>query len=344
MSEHQTVATPAASVPRDTQVTANNIAKGISERARGKSPVEPKSVPEQDNKPVENKSETPVPDPNAGKEKYIVEGKEVWLTPQERTTWIQKGLAFEPRMDQLARLAQEQSQFVRALINDPLTVLKNVSKQQNIPISSLYEKILDGDWPEEVKEIIGKKYYHNAVEPLQLTPEQLKAREDAKWRQNKETQEKMQAEQAIRRENQAKFQAAFGNLKANIAEAMKDSGLPDNDTPLGAEMARMVADAMRVAYFRRQSLTPKQAIENVKRNRIVAFQNAYYQHLKGKELVEALGDPIVNELKNYLFKVAQERGNPIPNVSNGRKPMGRNRERETMNLDQFHESLEQYKK
>ncbi len=58
-----------------------------------------------------------------------------------------------------------------------------------------------------------------------------------------------------------------------------------------------------------------------------------------------MGETIVNELKSYLFKVAQERGNPIPQVPNGKQRASvRNGERETINLDQFHEQLEQYKK
>src|SRR5260221_165271 len=109
MSEQQ-VATPAASVPRDG--TAANIVKGIHDRANGKAPATPLN----DQKSPANPAAV---DPNAGKEKYVVDGKEVWITPEQRSAWVQKGMAFEPKMDQLARLAQEQVQFQRALIEDP---------------------------------------------------------------------------------------------------------------------------------------------------------------------------------------------------------------------------------
>lgn len=337
MSEQ--IATPAASVPRDAHSTANNIVKGITDRTNGKS-LAAAQPPITGQQPLA----TPPPaDPNAGKEKYVVEGREVWLTPQERTSWIQKGMAFEPRMDQLARLAQEQQQLTRALIANPLAVLKNIAKRENVPIESLYEKVLDGDWPDSVKEIIGKRYYHNAVEPLNMTPEQLKAREDAKWRQEREQQDKSSQEMAIRRENQMKFQKAMGDIKANIVEAMKESGLPNNDTELGAEMARMVADTMRVAYFKRQNITPKQAIEFVKA-RIKSVQSAFYDHLDAESLVKELGEANTEKVKKYLLKLVQSNGNNLPAVPNGKKPSARSGARETMNLDQFHDYLSEIKK
>ncbi len=336
----QSVATPAASVPRDG--VSDRIVKGITDRANGKAPTPSETPPiNGDQKAPVNPSATQGADPNAGKDKYVVDGKEFWLTPEQSKAYIQKGIAFEPRMDELARIKQETIQLQRAILNDPLTVIKNISKTQNIPIKTLYEKILDGDWPDDVKELIGQKYYGNVVEPLKLTPEQLKAREDAKFRAEVEKQQKTDAEMAIKRENYQKFQSALGNTKAAIAEAMKDSGLPNNDTPLGTEMARMVADVMRVAYFQRQTVTPKQAIEFVK-SRIKAVQTAYYDHLDGEDLVKEVGEKNAAKIQAHYLKKAQDAGNPTPNVPSGRqKPsVNNNGERKgSWNMDDFHDYL-----
>lgn len=338
----QQVATPAASVPRDAHTIAGNIIKGITEKANGKAPAS--------NQPPTNDQRTPETpaDPNAGKEKYVVEGKEVWLTPEQRTAWIQKGMAFQPKMDQLARLQQETVQFQRALINDPLTVLKNLAQQKQIPISKLYEKVLEGDWPEEVKEIVGKRYYHNAVEPLNMSPAELKAREDAKFREQRENQDKQAQENAIKQANYQRFTAAMGHLKAQIGEAMKDSGLPDNNTPLGAEMAWMTAKVMQLADKRRESLTPKQAIEIVKQHRIRSVQTAYYETLADKDddgelITKELGDKIVKKVQKFLLKQAQGANGKPPIVGSG-KPTGRTGERKTINSDDFHDYLDELKK
>lgn len=336
------IATPAASVPRDSHQTANNIVKGITERSNGKAPAAPPAPINEGQKPPVNPTAN---DANAGKEKYVVEGREVWLTPDERTKWIQKGMAFEPRMDQLARLQHEQVQLQRALLNDPGKVLANLAVQAKVPMQDLVQRVLKGNASEEVKEAVGKWYYDEAVEPLKLSPEEKKAREDAKWRQEREGQDKLAQEASIRQENQRKFQSAMGDIKAKISEAMKDSGLPDNNTALGAEMARLVADVMRVAYFKRENITPKQAIEYVKKHRIQSVQNSYYAHLKGKALADALGEQVVNEVKTYLLDMAKGNGNPIPVVPIGKqRHAARHGDRETINLDQFHEALEQYKK
>lgn len=342
---NETNAAPAAPATdqRDSKSVTNNIIAGIQNKAgRGGSAAQ---------QPPINDAKQPAapPDPNAGKERYVVDGKEVWVTPQERTAWVQKGMAFEPRMDQLARLQQETTQLQRALINDPLAVLKNIATQTKVPLSKLYEKILDGDWPDEVKEIVGKKYYHNAVEPLNMTPEQLKAREDAKYREQREQQDKMAQENMVRQENQKRFQQAQAHISAQIAEAMKESGLPNNDSPIGAEMAWMVAKTMQLANKRQQPMTPKQAIEIVKRERIMAVQTAYYDTLAdkdddGDELAKAIGEKAINKIKKFLLKQAKGPQNP-PIVPDGQlKPSGRPGERKTINSDDFHDYLDSLKR
>lgn len=332
MPDTVTAPSPTAADPKQ---TAANLAAAVQNKANGKAAGTPPSAADQP-------PAAPPADPNAGKEKYVVGGKEVWLTPDQARAYVQKGIAFEPRMDQLARLQQEMIQVQRALINDPIGVLKNIAQQKNIPIESLYERILDGDWPDSVKEVIGKKFYRNAVEPLKLTPEQMKARQDSEWRQKREAEDKAAQERAIINENQRKVKQAMGQLSAFINEAMKESGLPSNDTPLGTEMARMVADTMRVARLNRQDITPKQAIEFVKQ-KIKSVQAAYYDNLEADALVKELGEKNAAKVKKYFLKLAQDAGAKPPAVPNG-KPAVRSGERKVMTPDEFRDYLEERKK
>lgn len=340
MSDTQTVATPADSVPRDG--TSANIVKAIHDRASGRAPAaaQPPIKGQEPQQPPVNPSADEAS--KAGKEKYVVDGKEVWLTPEERTAWIQKGMAFEPRMDELARIKQEAIMLQRALLTNPGAVLANISKQNNVPMQDLVQRVLKGNSSDEIKEAVGKWYYEEAVEPLKMTDAEKKARDDARWRQEREQKDQMDKEMTIRRENYAKFQKAFGEIKANINEAMKESGLPSNDTPLGAEMARMVADVMRTAHFRRVTVTPKQAIEFVKK-RVKEVQGAYYDHLDGEGLFNELGEKTANKLRAYFLKVAQGAGNPPPAVPNGQRPAARGGERKTWNMDDFHDYLDKRK-
>lgn len=343
MENSNTTTTAAPPTQADPKSTANNIAKGISDRARGRSGNDTQGSQENGSDTKDQKSNaTPPADPNAGKEKYVVEGRDIWLTPEQARAYVQKGISFEPRMDQLARLAQEQQQLMRGLITNPGAVLANVAKQNNVPMKDLVQRVLKGNVSDDIKEAVGRWYYEEAVEPLRLSPEELKAREDAKWRQEREEADKTSQQNAIRRENYQKFQQAMTHLKANIAEAMKDSGLPNNDTPLGGEMARLVAEQMRVAWFRREAITPKQAIEHVKR-RIKEVQNSFYDSLEPAALVEALGEKNAEKVKNYFLKLVQDNGNRPPVVPNG-KPSARNGQRKTLSMDEFHDYLDKRKK
>lgn len=334
-------AAPAQPAPTTPKQTAANIVNNIQQKAAGKSSKAPQEQPPAD--PTNKAPETP-PDPNAGKEKYVVEGREVWLTPDQAKSYVQKGLAFEPKMDQLARLQQESMALQRALIDNPGRVLANLSKNHNIPMQALVDKILSDESAasDDVKEVVGKWFYQEAVEPMQMTPEQLKAREDARWRQERELRDKAASEEKVRLENQARVTKAMNELKTFIGEAMKESGLPSNDTPLGAEMARMVADSMRVAKLQGQIITPKQAIEFVKK-RIKSVQSAYYDNLEAEALVQELGEKNAEKVKQYFLKLAKNNATQPPTVPKGR-PAVRNGERSTITPDEMNAYLDTIKK
>lgn len=329
MDQPAPAATTTPATQADPKQTATNIAKGIQDKAAGKTGADPKAG-------------TPPADPNAGKDKYVVDGKDVWLTPEQAKSYVQKGLAFEPKMDQLARLQQENARFIQALVENPGQILANVAKHNQIPVQSLVEKVLSSNVSDEVKESVGKWFYENAVEPLKLTPEQLKAREDAKWRADREKQDAAAKDQQLKRQEQERVEKAMGELKVFIGEAMKESGLPDNNTPLGVEMARQVADVMRLALKRKQPITPKQAIEYVKK-RIKSVQQSFYSHLDDEGLANELGTELTDRLRKYFLKTAKENGGGPPIQPQAKAPARSGRPK-TMSMDEFHDYLDNLKK
>lgn len=327
----------AAPAQVDAKTTAQNIAQNIQNKANGNAPAGTQ------NNGKENAGAPPAPiDPNAGKKKYVVDGKDVWLTLDQADSYTQKGLAFEPKVDQLRRLERETNDFVNSLISDPGKVLSQLAKAKNVPLQNLVQNILKGNGSQEVKDVVGQWFYDEAVVPSKLTPEQLKAREDARYREERERQDSAAKDMQIKQENQRKFEQAKALILSQIGEAMRDSGLPSNDTPVGAEMARMVADTMNLARLKGQPTTPKQAIEYVRR-RIVEVQASYYDVLEDEKLVEQLGPKNIDRLKKHFLKLAKEIGGAPPKQQRGTAPT-RGNERKTMNSDQFRDYLENIKK
>lgn len=323
-------ATPAPTDQRDSKAVAQNLVNGIHNKALGRT------------QPPETPAGTPPPDPNAGKEKYTVDGKDVWLTPEQARGYVQKGIAFEPKVTQLSHLQNEMGQFLQTLSTDPLKILTD--KRIGMSPEKVLEKIFaSGQISEQLKESVGKWYYENVVAPMKMTPEERRAAELEKENAKYRTKEQQAADEAIRTENRQKFEAARNQIKAMIGEAMKESGLPNNDSLLGTEMARMVAYELKAAHFRREAITPKQAIEEVKA-KMRTVQRAFYDHLDGENLVKELGEANVEKVKQFLLKLVKPPAGGNPLNGNRLPSTLRNGERKTINLDDFHDQLAELKK
>lgn len=321
---------PAAPVQQDAKAIAGNIIKGITDKSNGTKPADPRQNGQQP---------TPPADPNAGKEKYAVDGREIWLTPDQARAYVQKGISFEPKVSQLANLQHETNQFLKTLANDPMKILTD--KRIGLTPEAVMSKIFSsGHISDEMKESAGKWYYENVVAPMKMTPEERKLLELQKENDKYKTKEQMVNDLRIIEENKAKVFAAMNQIKANIAEAMKDSGLPDNNTPLGAEMARMVADVMRVSSKNGQSITPKQAIEHVKK-RIKEVQSAWYDNLDEEQLVAELGEKNAEKVKKYFLKLVKEADKKSTNTPRTNSRVG---ERKVITPDDMHDYLEELKK
>src|SRR5580698_97843 len=135
--------------------TAANIVNAATAKAAGTTPAKGNEP----NKAVQ--SAQPVVDPNAGKEKYVVDGKEVYLSPEQAKAYVQKGLSFEPKISQLGRLQRETAAFLDTLANDPGKVIYNdrFGKPQEVLAKILNStKVSD-----EIKDTIGQWYYNNVI-------------------------------------------------------------------------------------------------------------------------------------------------------------------------------------
>lgn len=311
--------------------TAENISKNIQAKADGKPPeIQPAAKEGEQSKVV---------DPNQGKEKYLVNGKEIWLSPDEAKRYVQKGIAFEPQVTALHHLKNEIGEFMGKLKNDPAAIL--FDKRIGLTPEDALKNILKSNQiTDSTKELIGQWYYENVVEPMKLSPEQLKAREDAKWRIEREAQDARARDEMVKEENRRRADEALNQIKANIAEAMKESGLPNNDTPLGVMMARRIADVMRLGYFQRQTITPKQAIEKVKLE-LKNLTSVWYDHLDDDQIVKEIGEKNAEKFKRYFLKLAKE-AEKKPTVT--RTPSTNKGDRKTMSPDEFHDYLDSLKK
>ena len=309
--------------------TASNIVKAVDAKTN---PTKPEVVlKNQENGGVEIK------DPNAGKEKYIVDGKERYLTPEEAKAYVQKGLAFEPKMDQLGRLQQETAAFLDTLSKDPGKVIYN--EKFGKPHEVLSKILNSTKISDEIKDTLGQWYYNNVVAPAKMSPQE---REAAEWKRKAEAYEEMQKQQETQRlnaENEQKVQAALATIKAQISEAMQEAGVPLN-SKLAPQMAKRVAQVMQLGYVTGKVVTPKEAMAKVKAE-MMEYQKSYYDILDEDKLVEQLGKENAEKVRKYYLKAVKD---SEKDKKKDLKGVPKRDERKTMTPDEFRDYLDGLKK
>lgn len=306
--------------------TAANISKGVAAKAAGSPPVaENAAAPEA------------IIDPNAGKEKYVVDGKDRWLSPEQAKAYVQKGLSFEPKISELGRLQQETAQFLQTLKDSPEKILFNpklgLSPDQVLARIMGSTKVND-----QIKDIVGKWYYQNVVEKEAMSPEQREHSEmKSKLAEYEEMNQRQQAE-FQQRENDAKVQTALNSIKAQISEAMSEAGVP-LDSKIAPSLARRVAQVMQMAYKQGKSVTPKEAMAKVKAE-IHEYQKSYYDMLDEDKLVEQIGKDNAEKVRKYFLKQVKDK--EMAKAPNTTKAAKRD-VRKTINSDDFHDYLQELK-
>ena len=307
---------------------AANIIKGVDAKTNpGK--VESKVVlKNQENGGVE------IQDPNAGKEKYVVDGKEVYLSPEQAKAYVQKGLAFEPKISQLGRLQQETAAFLDTLATDPGKVIYN--ERFGKPHEVLSKILNSTKISDEIKDTLGQWYYNNVVVPGQMSPEQ---REAAEWKRKAQAHDEMiarQSQEAIQRENDAKVTQALNTIKAQINEAMTEAGVP-LDSKIAPQLARRVAQVMQLGFVANKPITPKEAMAKVKAE-LHEYQKAYYDVLDEDKLVEQLGKENAEKVRKYYLKAVK--ASEKEEKKKDFKPSTKRDERKTMTPDEFRDYLD----
>ena len=322
-----------AETPLGQNAIAADAAKGVSKGIEAKTnPAKPAvEIKNQENGGV-------VVDPNLGKEKYVVDGKERYLTSEEAKAYVQKGLAFEPKISELGRLQHETAAFLDALSKDPGKVIYN--ERFGKPAEVLAKILNSTKVSDEIKDTLGQWYYNNVVVPGQMSPEQ---REAAEWKRKAEAHDEMLKQQEISRveqENNAKVQQALETIKAQISEAMTEPGVP-LDSKIAPQLAKRVAQIMQLGYVKGKVVTPKEAMVKAK-NEFFEYQKAYYDVLDEDKLVEQLGKENAEKVRKYYLKAVKESGKDVKKISN--TPAAKRDERKTMTPDQFRDYLDDLKK
>ena len=317
-------------------ITASNIAAAATAKAAGTAPkAETPKVAETKTAGAEVVA---APDPNAGKAKYVVDGKDVYLSPEQATAYVQKGLAFEPKISQLGRLQQETASFLDTLANDPAKVIYNerFGKPQEV-LSKILNSTKVSD---EIKQAIGQWYYNNVIVPSNMSPEQ---REAAEWKRKAQAHDEMlvkQEQDRLSNENNTRVQNALNLIKANINEAMKEAGVP-LDSKIAPQLAKRVAQVMQLGYAAGKVVTPKEAMAKVK-GEMAEYQKAYYDILDEDKLVEQLGKENAEKVRKFYLKAVKAKEKEKTGGSST-APAKRN-ERKTMTPDEFRDYLDDLKK
>lgn len=341
MPEPATATSAAPQAPAQTpqpNKPAANIARNVQNRAAGTPPQPPA-------KPPEAGTSTPAPaDPNAGKKKYVVEGKEYWLTPDQAESYVSKGIGYEPKVSEIARIRQEMIQLQNALLNNPGAVLMNLAKQRNIPIGQVVQNVLSGTASDEVKEATGRWYYENVAKRHQMDPKDLQILELEEKNQAFEQERQRGLQGQIMAENIKRVQANIATIKGQIIESLAELGIKNVETPLAARIVKDIADVMRVSYFSGQPCTAKQAVEKI-RQRVYDMQSQFYDELDGAALIERLGEKNVEKIRQHLLKKVQDAESGTRQNAGERpfKPRVRN-ERETITPDDMHDYLDELKR
>jgi len=315
------------------ETPAQNIVKAVDAKTNPPPKTEPEVIlKNQENGGVEIK------DPNAGKTKYVVDGKDVYLTPEQATAYVQKGLAFEPKISQLGRMQQEVGAFLETLQNDPAKIIYN--EKFGKPADVLKKILASTKVSDEIKDALGQWYYNNVVVTEQMTPEQ---REAAEWKRKAEEYDsyrQQQESERIENENNRKVQEALQTIKAQISEAMTEAGVP-LDSRIAPQLAKRVAQIMQLGYVNGKVVTPKEAMAKAKLE-LIEYQRAYYDVLDEDKLVEQLGKENAEKVRKYYLKAVKEaeKEKKPKNLA----PSAKRDERKTMTPDEFRDYLADLKK
>lgn len=270
--------TPAAGTGGDSVDSAIDKAQGTEVKAkppkygkygeplRGDDPKpEPKKELSTAEKPIvtDDKKEVAEDPEGKGREKYVIDGKDIWLDKDTARQLIQKSGAANKRLYQLSEEKKQVSamaekaeaalaraeQIFELLSTDPVRALKMVHGDDDGKIRQSIEPYLADRIREELED---EKNPHN-----KLLRDEKRARETAEARLAEIEQGKQQEAQ------QKQHQGLVDHYNKQIIEALELGGMPKNE-----RTAAKMADVMYKAAKRNIEYKPEQVAELVKNDYI----------------------------------------------------------------------------
>lgn len=326
-----------ADTPLGQAAIAADAAKGVAKGIDAKTNPEVKAAePKVIIKNAENGG-IELTDPNAGKKRYVVDGQDKWLTPEQAESYVQKGLAYEPKVSQMARLQQETKAFLDVLEKDPAKVIYN--EKFGKPADVLKKILGSTQVSDEIKDAIGQWYYNNVIVQEQMSPQEREHAEMKNKLASYEAEQQQRETERLSAEENSRVQNALQTIKAQIGEAMKEAGVP-MESKIAPQLAKRVAQIMQLGFVNGKVVTPKEAMAKAK-SEFMEYQKAYFDVLDEDKLVEQLGKENAEKVRKYYLKAVKDSEKTVKK-QNLQAPAKRD-ERKTMNSDEFREYLQSLK-
>lgn len=224
--------------------------------------------------------------------KFKVGDEEVALSEEDIARDYSKWKAADQKFREAAEARKSVEAFMKALEEDPESVLND----KRLPLNrrKLAEKWLLQQIDEEL----------NPPDPrdAKLTEAEKKLKEYEE-RERKEAEEKQKQEREALREQR---KTAISNT---LNEAMKSSQLSAHPESAAAVLREM-AMYMRAARVRGEEVTPQELVEHVHNTRFHQMYTLAHQ-FEGDELIEFLGEEIVNRIRKADLARIREKRQPI---------------------------------
>jgi hypothetical protein len=272
------------------EMSSMEVGGGSSESAEPTESNETETEESSESEPKKPKAPV-VPKPKAPQvRKYKIGDEEVSLSDDDIKRDYGKWRASDKAFREAAEARKATENFMRALQEDPEKILND----KRIPLDKrkLAEKWLLESIDSEL----------NPTDPrdakLSETEQRLKEYED---------RDKKAAEEKQTQEYEAAKEQRRTAISQTLLKAMESTHL-SADPETSASVLREMALYMRAAKERGQDVTPDELVEHIHNQRFTQFYSLAHQ-FNGEELIEFLGDEIVNRIrKTDIERIRKSRG------------------------------------
>lgn len=224
-------------------------------------------VPVENTAAVEN---TPAP-AEPRKLKAKVDGEEVEIDEQEAIRDYERRSASHKRFEEAAKIRKEAEE----ILNLPKKDLRKFLREQGVTMDALTD-------------ILAKE-----IEESSLSPEEIKQREKEEKLKKYEDEERSLEEQKKVEKDAKDVEAAKKVFDAKVFEALKDSGLTKD--PYAVRSAALFIKSCLKNGFEPDADEIREAVEG----RVKSDYKSQITTRKGKDLIDYIGEDVVNEIRRY---------------------------------------------